>query len=95
VRQQDIQDAVDEQMQKHWKSVNGTSFDSDEELDSKQGRLDEIARWVTTISDRQQRKAYDYWVSVAQYTITRVREERKRKAAAQRLINTDLPALPF
>lgn len=88
-----IQDAVDRQMQPLWPSVNGTFFDSSAALDAKQKRINELSEWAASTADSKVRKAQKYWISVAQYTIDHEREDRAKKAAADKIIPS-LPPLP-
>jgi|HubBroStandDraft_4_1064222.scaffolds.fasta_scaffold00045_90 hypothetical protein len=88
-----VQDAVDLQMQPLWTAVNGTAFDSDVDLDRKQAKINELSAWAAKTEDRKVRKAQEYWISVAQYTIDHEREDRAKKKTAQKIIPT-LPPLP-
>ncbi len=88
-----IQDAVDLQMQPLWTAVNGTAFDSDDDLARKQSKIDELSTWAAKTEDRPTRKAQQHWISVAQYTIDHERDERAKKRAAAKLVPS-LPPLP-
>lgn len=88
-----IQDAVDRQMQPLWPSVSGTFFDSSATLDAKQKRINELSEWAASTADSKVRKAQQYWISVAQYTIDHEREDRAKKATADKIIPS-LPPLP-
>ena len=88
-----VQDAVNLQMQPLWTAVHGTAFDFDDDLAHKQKRIDVLSAWAGKTEDRATRKAQRYWISVAQYTINRERQERSKKRSAEKLLPS-LPPLP-
>lgn len=89
----EIQEAVDLQMQPLWTAVDGTAFDSIEELNDKQKKINELSTWANRTTDRRIRNAQLHWISVAQYTIDHAREELSKKKEANKILPS-LPPLP-